>query len=205
MTTISKVYDSWDQAQSAVRALQANGTPASEISVVANKYIDDRYATDRDIRAVAPDEPSATGIGTGAGAAVGGGVGLLTGMGLMAIPGLGPVVAAGWLAATAAGAAAGAATGGIVGALVDSGEDDTTANVYAETVRRGGTMVTVRTDETRRPDVEKVLNRYQPIDHKSRAAEYGASGWRAFDEKAGPYQPNASEVERIRRKWTDAA
>ncbi|MCC7048331.1 MAG: hypothetical protein IT562_16575 [Alphaproteobacteria bacterium] len=202
MTTISRVYDSWDQAQSAVRALQADGTPASEISVVANKYIDDRYANARPVEA---DEPSATGIGTGTGAAVGGGVGLLTGLGLMAIPGLGPVVAAGWLASTAAGAAAGAATGGIVGALVDSGEDDTTANVYAESVRRGGTMVTVRTDESRRSDVEQVLNRYQPVDYKSRAAEYGAGGWRAFDESAGPYQPNASEVERIRRKWTDAA
>ena len=36
-------------------------------------------------------------------------------------PGLGPVVAAGWLAATAVGAAAGAATGGIVGALTEAG------------------------------------------------------------------------------------
>ena len=42
---------------------------------------------------------------------------LLAGLGLLAIPGLGPVVAAGWLAATAVGAAAGAATGGIIGAL----------------------------------------------------------------------------------------
>lgn len=48
---------------------------------------------------------AAEGAGTGAGigAAVGGVGGLLTGLGIMAIPGVGPVVAAGWLAATAAG------------------------------------------------------------------------------------------------------
>jgi hypothetical protein len=38
-------------------------------------------------------------------AGVGGAAGLLAGLGLLAIPGLGPVVAAGWLAATAVGAA----------------------------------------------------------------------------------------------------
>jgi hypothetical protein len=35
---------------------------------------------------------------------IGAGAGLLAGLGLMAIPGIGPVVAAGWLVATAAGA-----------------------------------------------------------------------------------------------------
>jgi hypothetical protein len=59
--------------------------------------------------------------GTGIGAGVGGTAGLLAGLGLLAIPGLGPVVAAGWLAATAVGAAAGGAIGGIVGALTEAG------------------------------------------------------------------------------------
>ena len=82
------------------------------------------------------------GKGAGIGAAVGGVGGLLTGLGLMAIPGVGPVVAAGWLAATAAGAVTGAAVGGaaggIIGGLTDAGVSEDDAHVYAEGVRRGG-------------------------------------------------------------------
>ena len=61
---------------------------------------------------IAPDEVASTSTETGAGvgAAVGGGAGLLAGLGLLAIPGLGPVVAAGWLAATAVGMISGAIT-----------------------------------------------------------------------------------------------
>ena len=72
---------------------------------------------------------------------------LLAGLGLLAIPGVGPVVAAGWLVATAAGAAAGGLTGGIVGALTQAGVSDEDAQVYAEGVRRGGTLVTARVND----------------------------------------------------------
>ena len=75
---------------------------------------------------------------------MGGTAGLPAGLGLLAIPGLGPVVAAGWLAATAVGAAAGAATGGIVGALTEAGVSEEEAHSYAEGVRRGGTLVSAR-------------------------------------------------------------
>lgn len=63
-------------------------------------------------------------------------------------PGIGPVVAAGVLATTLAGAATGA-TGGILGALVDYGISKEKAPVYAESIRRGGTLVSVRAEETR--------------------------------------------------------
>ena len=205
--TISRAYDSWAQAQNAVRGLEAEGIPSSEISLVANRYVDDKYATTGPAtRVVTKDNDSAaTEIGAGAGAAVGGGVGLLAGLGMLAIPGLGPVVAAGWLAALATGAAAGATTGGIVGALVEAGEDKETAHVYGESLRRGGSLVTVRTDAANQAKVERVLNAYQPIDNRARAAEYREAGWKQFDEKAAPYKPSAAEMERIRRKWPDAA
>ena len=77
--------------------------------------------------------------------------GLLAGLGLLAIPGLGPIVAAGWLAATAVGAgigaAGGAATGSLVGALKNSGHTEEDANVYSEGVRRGGTLVSAKVQD----------------------------------------------------------
>src|SRR5689334_23016278 len=140
MQTISHVYDSYGQASAVVKDLEASGIPSADISMVANKYVSQRYAN--------VDDASATGTGAGIGAGVGGTAGLLAGLGLMAIPGLGPVVAAGWLAATAVGAlaggAAGAGIGGLVDALKHSGVPEEHADLYAETIRRGGTLVTAR-------------------------------------------------------------
>ena len=86
--------------------------------------------------------------GAGAGVVLGGAGGLLAGLGLLAIPGIGPVVAGGWLLATAAGAAAGAilggAAGGIIGALVAGGVPEADAHVYSEAIRRGGSLVTAK-------------------------------------------------------------
>ena len=86
MAVYSKVYDSYAQAESAVRDLEQAGIPSADISLVANKYVSEQYA---DV-----NETSATSTGIGLGAAAGGGAGLLAGLGLLAIPGLGPVVAA---------------------------------------------------------------------------------------------------------------
>ena len=190
MQTQSKVYDSYAQAERVVRDLETAGVPSSDISMVANKYVSDKYAN------VEEATPAATGAGVGA--AVGGGAGLLAGLGLLAIPGLGPVVAAGWFASTALGIAAGSATGGLIGALVGSGMPEAHAHVYSEAVRRGGTLVTVRSDL---PAVTEILNRHAPIDPVTRQNEYQASGWKQFDPKAAPYKPDAAEIERMRRPY----
>ena len=60
------------------------------------------------------------------------------------MPGLGPVVAAGWLAAAAAGAASVGAAGGIIGLLAEAGVATNEAEVYAESIRRGGSFVSAR-------------------------------------------------------------
>lgn len=193
MQTYTRVYDSYAQAQQVVSDLEARGVSSSDISLVANKHVSEQYD---DV-----DDVSEAGTGATLGAAVGGGAGLLTGLGIMAIPGLGPVVAAGWLASTALGAVAGAAAGGLIGSLVDSGEDEDTANVYSESVRRGGTLVTVRTENGHATDIQDILNRHNPIDAAARGAEYRADGWTQFDSKAEAYKPTDTEVEQIRRKY----
>jgi hypothetical protein len=191
MQTVSRVYDSYAQAHAAVNAIEAAGVPASEISLVANKYVSDKYA---DVENV-----SKAGVGAGIGGAVGGGAGLLAGLGLLAIPGLGPVVAAGWLASLAVGAAAGATAGGLAGALVSAGTSDDHAHVYSESVRRGGTLVSARVAETDAAAIQAILDRHDPIDPVQRGSEYRAAGWKTFDPKAPPYKPSETEIERIRR------
>ena len=192
MQTFSRVYDSYGQAERVVRDLESAGVPSADISLVANKYVSEKYAH--------VDDASAAASGAGIGAAVGGGAGLLAGVGLLAIPGLGPVVAAGWLAATAVGAIAGTAAGGIIGALVDAGTPERDAHVYSESVRRGGTLVTVKTNHPPAA-IATILDRHRPIDPAMRRSEYEKAGWSTFDPKAPAYRPSETEVERMRRKY----
>jgi len=193
MKTVSRVYDTYAQARAAVVAVEAAGIPSSEVSFVANKYVSGQYGE--------VDDVNKTATGAGIGGAMGGGAGLLAGLGLIAIPGLGPVVAAGWLAATAVGVAAGATAGGLVGALVGAGEPEEQANVYSESVRRGGTLVTTRVADQDAARIQGVLDRYKPIDPVVRGADYRREGWKTFDPKAPAHRPSETEIERIRRDW----
>jgi hypothetical protein len=194
MQTFSKVYDRYDQAERAVRDIEVAGVPSADISVIANKYTADKHAK------ALPMSTAAVGAETGAGlgAVVGGGVGLLAGLGMLAVPGLGPVVAVGWLATTAVGAVAGSATGGIVGALVGAGLPEPDAHVYSEAVRRGGTLVTVRTSHAL-DKIDGLLNRHEPINPAARRRDYEASGWKTFDPMAPAFHEQNSEIERQRR------
>lgn len=148
MKTVTGLFDDYTDASAAVGALESAGIPSKDISIVSNNA-DKRHGEQSNAGEDA-------GKGAGIGAVVGGAGGLLTGLGLMAIPGVGPVVAAGWLAATAAGAVAGAvaggAAGGLIGAMTGSGVSEDDAHVYAEGLRRGGTLVTAKVDDTLAPE-----------------------------------------------------
>jgi hypothetical protein len=112
---------------------------------------------------------------------------------MLAIPGVGPVVAAGWLVATAvgavAGAAAGGATGGLIGSLTSSGVTKEHASFYAEAVRRGGALVTARVDQGLVATTEAIMRRHGRIDPMTREKAYRERGWTEFDENSPPYTP----------------
>jgi len=169
--TITHLYDSYDDATVVVSDLEAAGIPNSDISLVGHRAETENRA----------------GTGAGVGAVIGGGAGLLAGIGALAIPGVGPVVAAGWLVATLAGAAVGGGAGGIVGSLVHTGVSDDEANVYAEGVRRGGTLVTARVDDSRVADAEGIMSGRSYVDWKTRNQEYRDAGWNGFDSSSPPY------------------
>ena len=190
--TISRLYDSYADAQRAVTRLESAGVPHSDISIVANNSDNwfEGGKKDRDRDGV-DDRAESAGKGAGIGAGLGGAAGLLAGLGLLAIPGLGPVVAAGWLASTAVGAAAGAATGGIVGALTEAGVSEEDAHVYAEGVRRGGTLVSARVADADRTRLDAVFNE-SAVNLRDRSAAWQKSGWKRFDPASAPY--GAEEV-----------
>ena len=198
--TISRLYDNHTQAQSAVQRLEAAGVPHSDISIVANNsdsWFNADKKVDRDRDGV-DDRAEGAGAGAAVGAGLGGTAGLLAGLGLLAIPGLGPVVAAGWLAATAVGAAAGAASGGIVGALTQAGVSEADAHTYAEGVRRGGTLVTARVADAERARLEAMLNE-SAVNLRDRSAAWQKSGWKSFDSAGTPY--GADEVRKERQLY----
>lgn len=175
--TVNAIFDDYSDAAEAVNELEAAGFDRDSISLIASSP-DDRSTVAGD------EDTSATSTGASIGSMVGGGTGLLAGLGMLAIPGLGPVVAAGWVVATLAGAAAGALSGGLIGALVDAGTPEEEANLYAESVRRGSTLISVRAPQSRFAEVRAILDRHSPVDIANRAAAYRESGWQRFDESA---------------------
>lgn len=200
MRTITGLYDSYQDARTAVKALEDAGIPSDDISIVTNK------ANDVDVEGQGNYASEGAGTGAGLGAVAGGAGGLLAGLGMLAIPGVGPVVAAGWLAATAAGAAVGAvaggAVGGIVGAMVNEGVPEEDAKFYAEGIRRGGSVVVAKVDDGRLPEARAILDRSGPVDIGARRAAYVEQGWSGFDETAEPYTADqiAAERERYRQR-----
>lgn len=205
-TTLTRLFDSHTQALDAVSDLEAAGVRSDDISIVSNNA-DNWHADHKHPEKNLSDDSSgeiAEGAGKGAatGGVLGGGAGALAGLGMLAIPGLGPVVAAGWLASTAVGAAVGAAaggaTGGILGALKDAGHSDEEAHVYAEGVRRGGTLVSVKTDEAEASRLQAILDGRRGYDAATRGAAYRETGWSGFDAGAPAYTTDQIEQERAR-------
>jgi uncharacterized protein (TIGR02271 family) len=178
--TITAFFDKYEDAVEAVRRLEAAGVPNRDISLIASNE-GDRYSSHatRTFDGTNHHDDVSDGAGTGAtvGTLAGGGAGLLAGLGMLAIPGLGPVVAAGWLVSTLVGAGAGAAVGGITGALVDAGVDENDAHAYAEGVRRGGALVTVRASDAEVDRIVDILDDEGTVDFDERQTTWRSEGW----------------------------
>ncbi|XYD07713.1 hypothetical protein R1A27_21825 [Methylobacterium sp. NMS12] len=178
LRALTALFDDYDAAAGAVDRLEAAGIPHADISIIANR--NEPAAPPRAPGTAVPrpmDAADSAGTGATVGTVLGGGAGLLAGLGLLAIPGLGPVVAAGWLVATVTGAGVGAAAGGLIGGLTAAGLSADEAATYAEGVRRGGTLVTVRADEARAERVLSILDHAGSIDLDERAEGWRAQGW----------------------------
>lgn len=193
--TIVGSFDSFGEAHEVANELRAAGFLDNDISIVANNA-DDAYRNDPRVAAVREGDASATAKGAVAGAVVGGGAGLAASLAGLAIPGIGPIIAAGPIVATLAGAGTGAVAGGLIGGLVDLGVPESDAEYYAEAVRRGGALVTVRADESRVDEATDIMRNHGAIDIERRVERWREQGWQRFDTTAQPY--TTDEIRRDR-------
>ena len=192
--TVVGLFDTTAEAQSALQELINIGFQRSDISLVANDAKGE-YANYREVGGTGGSAAEGAGAGAVGGGVLGGVFGLLVGVGALAIPGIGPVLAAGPLAAalgaagasTLVGAGIGAAAGGIIGALVGAGIPEEDAGFYAEGVRRGGTLVLVKSSDDMAQRAFDAMRRYGAVDVDKRSGSWRETGWKAFDPKAEPY------------------
>jgi hypothetical protein len=156
--TVTALYDKHDDAVAATHALAEAGIPVSDISIISNNA-DNRserthHAAD-DAKKGAGLGAAVGGLGEGLEATVGG-VGATVGglgKGLEAtVGGLGE-----GLGATVGGV--GELLTGLVGTLTSAGVPERDANIYAEGVRRGGTLVTARVADAQAPSAREILQR----------------------------------------------
>jgi uncharacterized protein (TIGR02271 family) len=73
--------------------------------------------------------------------------------------------------------------------------NDDERGVYAESVRRGSTIVVVNTDDNMTERAADVLNSAGAVDVDRRHAQYRASGYKQFDQKAPLYSEEQTRTE----------
>jgi len=88
--------------------------------------------------------------------------------------------------------------GGIIGGLVDLGIPEEQAHYYAEGIRRGGVLVTARTNDADTDKAHDIMDRYNPVNIEERAAAWRQEGWKGYDIKAKPYTADQITQERAR-------
>jgi hypothetical protein len=202
LITICRLYDSYNDANQVITALEAAGVPPSETSLISTNS-DTWYSATKTANVVPIKKDAASGnraAGKVEGAALGAAIGataataasLIT---MLAIPGVGAVVGAGWLAALLGSMAIGGVTGGLLGALTNAGISEEDAQILVEGVRRGGTLVAARVAQGEVPRVETVMNQ-SAVNLRERCDLYRKSGWQAFDPNAVPYTADQVRCER---------
>jgi uncharacterized protein (TIGR02271 family) len=96
----------------------------------------------------------------------------------------------------------GAATGvrhGLITQLTDQGVPEDEASLYAEGVRRGGSLVVVKSSDAQADRGLEIMDRYHPLDINERVEQWRREGWNRFDATAAPYTD--AEVKRERQYY----
>jgi uncharacterized membrane protein len=195
--TIVGSFDNFNDAQRVARELMDDGFASSDINVVASNVRGEFKTDDR----VNVTDTSNAATGAVAGGVLGGAAGLAVSLMGLTVPGLGPIIAAGPLAATLSGAGAGLIAGGLIGGLTEMGVSKPDAEYYAEAVRRGGALVTVRADDTNADRAVDIMREHGAVDIDKRASQWREKGWSGWDDAAAARPYSLDEIERDREMY----
>ena len=198
--TIAALYPSRTRAQQVIVDLRKVGVPDDRINILSHQALEERSDGTHTATKETSNDIAEVGEGAAAGS-VGGAVGgALAAIGLALIPGVGWIAAAGpiigILGSAAAGAGIGAVAGGIAGGLSDTGVSKADADIYAEALRRGGSLVLLTVADRNEARVTSILERHDPIDTDATVARWRAEGWKKYDHKAKPYDTTKADAER---------
>jgi hypothetical protein len=189
-------FDSVAEATEAARHLRSAGFLDGDINIIANNTQrggDCAMAAKHE-----EDEASGAAMSAVAGGALGGVTGIALSLLGLTVPGIGSILAAGPIVTALAAAGAGAVAGGLIGSLTDLGVPKTEAECYAEAVRRGGGLVTVRADLARATEAERIMRRHGAYEMRDRVEQWRSSGWAGHDPDAAPYTFDQIERDRTR-------
>jgi hypothetical protein len=174
LKTVVGLFDTYAHAETAAHDLERAGFSHNDISLVANNTNNQFGPTAT--TTTTPETRHEVGAEAGRGAVAGGVAGLLLGLAAFAIPGLGAIAAAGWLTTTLTGVVVGAGVG-LAGALMGVGVPHEDAAIYAEGVRRGGTLLAVRAQDDQADRVAEILGSDGAVNIDERAEQYQREGF----------------------------
>ncbi|WP_377809796.1 YsnF/AvaK domain-containing protein [Azospirillum sp. A29] len=208
--TIVALYDHRSDAETASRDLQAAGFESSVIEILSHSDLSSGGWGDRDLSG----SPTGTAAGSLTGdSSIGAASGMArtdlstgyvsspntvpgTGSGLGTESGLGAGTGMGTMGA--GGVMTGSGTGGMLTRLAGWGIPNQDAQVYAEGVRRGGSLLKLRLEEEDVDRAMDVLERGNVVDVEERGSAYRETGWTGYDETAAYYDEQSAEEERVR-------
>ena len=98
----------------------------------------------------------------------------------------------------ASGALGGGVAGGLIGALVESGTSKENAELYAEALRRGGSIVTAKVPDDEQIKYSAIMDA-SAFDIAARETAYRSSGWKGYNPAASAY--DADQVRREREAY----
>jgi len=78
-------------------------------------------------------------------------------------------------------------SGGILSRLRSAGVPEDDSHMYAEGVRRGGSLVIARLADDNVDRGLEIMSNYRPVDIDERGSQWRTEGWTRYDESAGPY------------------
>jgi uncharacterized membrane protein len=149
MATVIGIFETYDQANDTVAALEESGIDRDEIGVLGQEKV------------LRTDTPTETAAGATSGAVLGGIAGLIAGIAGVTLPGIGAVLGTSLLSnligTAAAGAGAGAVAGGALGALTDLGAPPERIELYEAALGKGQILIAVRTPNESSDEVLEIL------------------------------------------------